>query len=67
VRVTVARVSSEQIGMAASLLPAAGLALAAVGITPWLAPVGAIAAGLTATLVAVVLVVRSGEIAKLWK
>ena len=67
VRVTVARVSTEQIGMAASLLPAAGLALSAWGIAPWLPAIGAIIAGLTATLVAIVLVVRSGEIAKLWK
>jgi AGCS family alanine or glycine:cation symporter len=67
VRVTFARVLGERAGLAAALLPAAGLALTAIGVVPWLAPVGAIVAGLTATLVALVLLVRSGELAKLWK
>lgn len=66
-RATIARVSSERAGLVASLLPAAGLALTAAGIAPWLAPVGAIVAGLCAALVALVLLVRSGEIAKLWQ
>ncbi len=54
-------------GLAASLLPGAGLALVALGVTPWLAPLGAIAAGVTTVLVALVLLVRSGEIARLWR
>ena len=66
-RVTVARVVNERAGLIASLLPAAGLALSATGIAPWLAPVGAVAAGVGAVVVALVLLVRSGEIAKLWK
>jgi Na+/alanine symporter len=55
------------LGIAASLLPGLGLGLVALGWTPWLAPVGSIAAGVTAALVALVLLVRSGEIARLWR
>ena len=66
-RATVEQVTNERLGLAASLLPALGLGLAAAGVTPWLGPFGALAAGATATLVALVLIVRSGEIAKLWK
>lgn len=66
VRFMFARIVSERAGLVAALLPAAGLALAAAGLTPWLAPLGAIVAGLCAALVALVLLVRSGEIAKLW-
>ncbi|MBX3250464.1 MAG: hypothetical protein KF901_25030 [Myxococcales bacterium] len=49
----------------AALLPAIGGGLAATGLTPWIAPLGALLAGALVTLSALLLLVRAGEIAKL--
>jgi Na+/alanine symporter len=66
-RETFAALLGARAGLAASLLPGVGLGLVALGWTPWLAPLGAVVAGVTAALVALVLLVRSGEIARLWR
>jgi hypothetical protein len=66
-RETFAALLGARVGVAASLLPGLGLGLVALGWTPWLAPLGALVAGVTAALVALVLLVRSGEIARLWR
>lgn len=44
------------------LLPAAGAGLAASGVAPWLSVAGGIAVGVAATLGALVLLARSGEV-----
>ncbi len=51
--------------VAVALLPAAGLALAATGLVPWLSAAGGLAAASLASATAVALLIKSGEARKL--
>lgn len=53
------------LALGASILPAAGAGLAVSGVAPWLAPLGALAAGGLVALAAIVILARSREVAAL--
>ncbi|MCU0671518.1 MAG: alanine:cation symporter family protein [Myxococcota bacterium] len=53
------------LALGVSILPAAGAGLAISGVAPWLAPLGALAAGALVALAALVILARSREIATL--